>query len=178
MARPVTALDSTDIQRTAEVSDDGAYRYSLGRAWDTTLPNATFVLLNPAGIDPDADTVYDDAETQKCMSFAQNWHCGSITLVYIYGLRAVTADDLFSAQDPIGPENDAFLSAAAAQAAADATFLVGGWGSLVTPDRLAQVLAMPGMDRVTDLACTPDGQPRDPLQLRTNLKPKVWTPPA
>ena len=43
-----------DLLRTATISDDGVYRYRLGRRWDDRSP-VLFVMLNPSTADADID---------------------------------------------------------------------------------------------------------------------------
>ncbi len=47
----------SDIKKSAEISPDGLYRYSLERTWDEDKPTVLFVCLNPST----ADAVEDDA---------------------------------------------------------------------------------------------------------------------
>ena len=49
----------SDIKKSAEISPDGMYRYSLERTWDEGKPTVLFICLNPST----ADAVEDDATT-------------------------------------------------------------------------------------------------------------------
>ena len=83
---------------SARLSDDRRYRYLLVRRWDNTLPDATFVMLNPST----ADERDDDPTIRKCIGFAKRWGCGGIKVVNLYAFRATNPRDCFAAADPIG----------------------------------------------------------------------------
>ncbi|MGW2827213.1 DUF1643 domain-containing protein [Streptomyces sp. NPDC001443] len=163
-----------DIRRAAVISDCGQYRYLLVRQWQNTGPTAVFVLLNPST----ADGVSDDATSRHCIRYARSWGCGSLLIVNLYGWRATKPLELRTVADPVGPENDAFLYAAAATAEDSGGPLVGGWGTHARPDRIAAVLALPHMRRLGALEVTRLGQPHHPLRLSKNRRPVRWTPPG
>lgn len=158
---------------SAVLSNCGRYRYLLGRKWDDG-PTAVFVMLNPST----ADALHDDPTIRRCLSYARTWNCGSLTVANLYAWRATDPAELWTATDPVGPENNAHLQAAAALAADCEGFLVAAWGANARRDRIDAVLALPGMGRLTALALTKDGQPRHPLYLKADLTPQPWTPPA
>lgn len=158
------------MRRAAVISDCGRYRYRLGRAWDDTLPAATFVMLNPSTADADVD----DPTIRRCIGFARTWGCGSLVVVNLYAWRATDPRELLTTDDPVGPNNYAHLTAEAMVAADSGAPLVAAWGANAQPERIAQVLALPGMDRLAALALTKSGQPRHPLYLKADLKPQPW----
>lgn len=166
------------ILGSAILSDCGRYRYLLERAWDNALPTAVFIMLNPST----ADALHDDATIRRLAGypngFAHHWGCGSVMVVNLYAWRATDPDTLWTVDDPVGPENDAYLYAAAKRAADTDGPLVGAWGINARPDRIAAVLALPGMERLAALAVTKAGQPKHPLYLRADLVPQPWTAPA
>ena len=51
----------SDIKKSAEISPDGMYRYSLERTWDEGKPTVLFICLNPST----ADAVEDDATVRR-----------------------------------------------------------------------------------------------------------------
>lgn len=157
---------------SAVLSDCGRYRYLLGREW-ADGPTAVFVMLNPST----ADALHDDPTIRRCLRYARDWGCGALAVVNLYAWRATDPGDLWTADDPVGPENDAHLVAAATIAADMSGPLVGAWGANAKADRIAAVLALPGMDRLTALGVTKAGQPRHPLYLKANLTPQPWTAP-
>lgn len=160
---------------SAALSDCGRYRYLLGREWGDG-PTAVFVMLNPST----ADGTHDDPTIRRLAGengFAHRWGCGALLVANLYAWRATDPAELWTADDPVGPENDAHLVAAATIAADTSGPLVGAWGANARPDRIAAVLALPGMDRLTALGVTKAGQPRHPLYLKADLTPQPWTAP-
>lgn len=161
------------MRRCAVVSGCGRYRYRLDRTWDDALPAATFLMLNPST----ADATADDPTIRCCLGYTRAWGCGSLTVVNLYAWRATDPAELTTTADPIGPENDDFITEAAATAAHTRAPLVAAWGARARPERIAAVLALPGMSRLTALACTKGGQPRHPLYLPADLTPQPWSQP-
>ncbi|MGW7425765.1 DUF1643 domain-containing protein [Streptomyces sp. NPDC054813] len=169
MAKPLPATPR-EVRRSAVLSDCGQYRYLLAREWADTGKSAAFVLLNPST----ADATTDDATTVRCIKYAQSWGCGALLIVNLYAWRATQPRDLATADDPVGPENAAYLRAAAAVAEHTGGPLVAGWGTHAHPERVTDVLALPGMHRLSTLAVTQGGHPHHPLRLREALTPQPW----
>lgn len=158
--------------RTALISDCGQYRYRLTRTWGTG-PIAVMVMLNPST----ADGTQDDPTIRRCVTFADSWRCGSLLVVNLYAWRATKRADLWLAPDPVRPDNDEYLQAAASAARETNAPLAGAWGASAAAARIAEVLALPGMERLTALALTKAGQPKHPLYLHARLTPTPWTAP-
>lgn len=162
------------ILGSAVLSDCERYRYLLAREWDDDRPAAVFVMLNPST----ADSIRDDPTIRRCIRYARDWGCGALMVANLYAWRATDPDELWTVDDPVGPENDAHLYAAAQIAAESGGPLVGAWGANARTDRIAAVLEIPGMDRLSALAVTKAGQPRHPLYLEAALTPQPWTAPT
>lgn len=156
------------MQRAAVISPCGRYRYVLGRRWGAGS-HAAFIMLNPST----ADAQQDDPTIRRCIGFARAWGYGGLTVVNLYAFRATRPADLWKAADPIGPDNDTHLT----RVAEECGVLVAAWGAHAKPDRIAQVLALPGMRGLKALALTTAGQPRHPLYLRGDLVMQPWTAP-
>lgn len=154
--------------RAAVISDCDRYRYELTRRW-ADGPVATFVMLNPSTADGDQD----DPTIRRCTGYATAWGCGGLHVVNLYALRATSPADLWAADDPVGPENDAWLMCAAITGGP----LVAAWGAHARPDRIAAVLELPGFHSLEALATTKAGQPRHPLYLPAGLTPQPWINP-
>lgn len=149
------------------------YRYRLGRNWaDGWGKPAVFVMLNPST----ADAFVDDPTIVRCRNFAKAWGCDRLIVVNLYALRSTDPRGLWKAEDPVGPENDAHLEDAAYTAAEYDGPLVAAWGANAKPDRVAQVLALPGMERLMALGTTKAGAPRHPLYLPGTARPEPWCP--
>ncbi|MFF2189274.1 DUF1643 domain-containing protein [Streptomyces sp. NPDC058155] len=165
-------------RRTADLSPDGRYRYRLTRWWDDREP-ATFVMLNPSV----ADAERDDPTIRKCVRYAQRWGYGSLVVVNLFAWRAtqpenLPADEAGIAAVAVGPDNDGWLSQCALDALDSGGPLVGAWGAHATERRVADVLTLPGMGRLSCLSVTAGGQPGHPLYLRGDAQLVDWTPPG
>jgi hypothetical protein len=173
---PTAAKDQPAVPvptiRDAVISTDGAHRYRLFRRWGSG-PVCTWVCLNPSV----ADGGKDDPTCRRIMSFSRSFGCGAAMVLNLYAYRATEPSDLWRAADPIGEFNDEHLSEAAVYAADCDTPLIAAWGALARPERIAAVLALPGMERFTALAVTKSGQPRHPLYLAGSLRPEPWSQP-
>ncbi|MEV8394800.1 MULTISPECIES: DUF1643 domain-containing protein [unclassified Streptomyces] len=162
--RPIT-------HRTAEISDCGRYRYRLTREWSDARP-ATFVMLNPSTADADQD----DATVRKCTRYAQRWGCGSLVVVNLYAWRATDPRTVPAGPEAVGPDNNSWLTQTALDALDADGPLVAAWGTHASEQRVADVLMLPGMGRLTALSVTRDGHPGHPLYLRGEAQLVVWKP--
>ncbi|MDI6911503.1 DUF1643 domain-containing protein [Nocardioides sp.] len=161
---------SVDVARAARLSEDGRYRYVLGRRWGDGLP-ATFVMLNPST----ADAELDDPTIRRCVGFARTIGADGIHVLNLYAFRATKPEDLWKADDPVGPENDEYLARHAAAAARQCRPIIAAWGANARPARVAQVLALPGMRTALHaFGVTKHGQPRHPLYLPASARPQPW----
>ena len=100
---------SGDVDKTAEISPCGRYRYVLTRTWDASLPVLVFCMLNPST----ADACEDDPTIRRCMGFARREGCGGIAVVNLFAWRATNPDKLpILDTDKAGPDNAAYVAAA------------------------------------------------------------------
>lgn len=161
--------------RSAEISRDGRYRYSLHRDWWRPYERrhwVTFVMLNPSI----ADAENDDPTIRRCVNFARALGGTGLVVVNLYAYRATDPTELKRAEDPIGPENDARLSTFFELAAKYDFPIIAAWGTHAEPDRVAAVLQLPGADRLQALRTTKQGAPAHPLRLPGTLTPTPWAP--
>lgn len=98
-------FDTFVDDKGATVSADGLYRYEWWKGWDTTRPPLLFVCLNPSK----ADAVVEDPTSNRIVDFAQFFRFGSARICNLYAFRATKPHELINAEDPVGPENDAYL---------------------------------------------------------------------
>ncbi len=140
--------------RYAEFSDDRVYRYRLSRVWGEGQ-RATFIMLNPST----ADEYVDDRTLGRCLAFAREWGLDGLNVVNLYAYRATDPRELWRAADPVGPDNDRYLRAAAD----DGSVLVAAWSALARLDRVREILSIPGFESLVCIARNKDGSPRHPL---------------
>jgi hypothetical protein len=90
----------TETVYSATISEDGLYRYRLGRSWGHGELMA-WVMLNPST----ADAEVDDPTIRRCMSLAKREGYDGIEVLNLYGLRATKPKHLLDHPDPEGPQN-------------------------------------------------------------------------
>lgn len=147
----------------AEFSVCRRYRYSLWRHWgESSEGYAMFIGLNPST----ADETVNDPTVRRCIGFAQDWGYGGLVMTNLFSFRATKPGDMKASAEPIGPENDDYLT----RLARDAAVVVAAWGNhgshLGRADTVVSLL--PGLQH---LALTQRGQPGHPLYLASSLRP-------
>lgn len=159
----------------AVLSDDGRYRYTLGRRWtnDLTAAGLVFIMLNPST----ATAEEDDPTIRRCIRFARDLGYGGLHVVNLYAYRATKPADLWKAADPVGPDNDRILTETMDRANREGRPVIAAWGTNARPDRVRHVLSLPGADSLTALRTTKDGHPSHPLYLPATLRPTPWKAP-
>lgn len=173
-------LSSADI--------DGPYRYSLTRTWNHDIAAiCCWVMLNPST----ADETEDDATVRKCIAFSRSWSraskntsvlkpdlCwdfGGLVVVNLFAFRSTDPKALGATADPVGPRNDAVITAAAGRA----SLVVCAWGTHGTlQGRDAAVLSLLAPFNLHALHLTQGGHPGHPLYLLASTRPVPWSPRA
>lgn len=157
----------------AVVSPNGRYRYRLTRRWRAVGPHDTclWVMLNPST----ADAERDDPTIRRCVGFARRWGYGAIEVVNLFAVRATDPSELPAWRDPIGPDNDVYIAAAAERAAR----IVAAWGAheydgmvsarAVAVTRLLRRHCAPVV-RIVALGLAASGAPRHPLRVSYNVQ--------
>jgi hypothetical protein len=85
------------------------YRYTLWRVWEPARGCCNFLMLNPST----ADETTNDPTIARCQRRAERWNYGGLVVTNLFALCTSDPSDLRRAVDPIGPENDAAIAAAA-----------------------------------------------------------------
>jgi hypothetical protein len=157
----------------ARFSRDRVYRYALWRVWDAERGLCDFLMLNPSI----ANETADDPTVARCTRRARLWGFGGVVVTNLFAFRATDPAGLRSAPDPVGPQNDAAIVAAADVAA----LVVCAWGNHgAYRGRASAVLALLDGLGVTPhhLALTRRGEPAHPLYLAYGLAPTPMICPA
>ena len=152
-----------EVRRAATFSRCRRYRYLLQRTWQDDAPMVLFIGLNPST----ADALQDDATTRVCMNYARRWGYGGMWLANLFAWCATFPEDLFAAQRPVGPRNNATLRSLQQ----DAALVVCAWGDgggHHARDRA--VLAM--LRQPHCLTTLRSGRPGHPLYKRADLVPQ------
>lgn len=130
-----------------------------------------FVGLNPST----ADDGIDDATVRRCVGYARSWGYGALEVVNLYAWRSKVPGPLWdgSVPDPVGPDNDHAIRAAARSSA----LVVAAWGAFPKARQRAETvraLLEEAGRPVTILGLTAAGWPRHPLYARGALRPVAW----
>ena len=146
----------------AKLSDCRKYRYALWRTWDDSKPYVMIVGLNPST----ADETKDDPTLTRCIKFAKYWGYGGLCMANLFAFRATEPSDMMASSDPVGLENDSWLS----KLSKDAGIVVAAWGN--DGSHLGRSSAIKAM--LPNLHCikmNKSGEPAHPLYLRSSLVP-------
>ena len=152
----------------ADFSPDRTYRYTLRRSLQAPLgslpKNVVFIGLNPST----ADERIDDPTIRRCMGFARRFGFNTLTMLNLFAYRATNPSELRGLEDPIGPDNDLYLTLECRMA----DLIIVAWGvhgSLW--NRAAEVEYLIGQHahKIRHLgALTLAGEPRHPLYLKAD----------
>lgn len=157
-------------EKSAIISDCGAYRYRLERTWDPELPRVAFLMLNPSTADAEAD----DPTIRRCIGFAKSWGFGGLIVGNLFALRSTDPKALYSHPDPIGPENNGHLRTISV----DAETIVCAWGAHgAFRDRGREVAKMLDFCNLAALKVTKEGHPGHPLYIAADVQPKAYFAP-
>lgn len=157
------------IQGEAEFDPTGTYRYRLSRCWGGNGGELVVVMLNPSR----ADASRNDPTLRRCLGLAQGWGYSRLITVNLFAYRTPYPQELLLVSDPVGPANDTYLLAAAAQA--DTLLLAWGNGGRLR-QRAAQVKQLLAAHRHQwrCLGINQTGQPRHPLYVRRDCQLQPW----
>lgn len=169
------ALSHTSEDGLLEISRRGAviigdYRYLLWRTWDGALPRMLWVMLNPST----ADETTNDATITRCVGFSKVWGYGGLDVVNLFALRATRPSTLRQVADPIGPENDRYIT----QALSRAGGIVVAWGEhggFLGRDRaVLERLAQHATQALYCIGVTKNGSPRHPLYVAGSTRLRAY----
>lgn len=165
----LTLSPPEDLVRTAIIDPTGIYRYSLTRQWDANRGRVCWIMLNPST----ADESVDDPTIRRVIGFSKAWGYGSLIVVNLFALRSMSPQTLKIAADPIGPDNDLYIAAAALTSEA----VLAAWSFHAGLfDRDQSVLDI--LHRIDCPVCvlglTDGGRPRHPLYVPGATLPVPW----
>jgi hypothetical protein len=155
------------LESNAYFSRDRRHRYWLSRTLTLNPGVVAFVGLNPST----ADEHTDDPTVRRCIGFAMAWGYGRMLMLNLHAFRSTDPKGLYTADDPVGPENASLVLTLAN--AADNVICAWGANALhrdaaVIAERLA---AIPG---VGCFGLTKGGHPKHPLYLPANNPVFPW----
>lgn len=163
---------------SAIISGCGTYRYRLERDLATMFGDKTvaFIMINPST----ADAVADDQTIKKVMGFARRMGGTRLIVGNLFAYRAKDIDDLRTAAEPVGIENDSHLR----RIIGEADVVVAAWGQLgkLPPHlrrRWAQFhdMATAAGTRLLCLGTAADGHPLHPCMIGYDRPVIDWVRP-
>ncbi|HYE77963.1 MAG TPA: DUF1643 domain-containing protein [bacterium] len=157
------------VDRSAEVSECGRYRWWLRRSYQRGGDGrvACFVMLNPST----ADGTEDDPTIRRCLGFVRAWGYSVLSVRNLFAYRATDPKELLTADNPTGGArgNVELL------AAMSADLVVAAWGAggnLFGRDK--EVLGFLRGKPLHCLGLTKGGHPRHPLYVRGDQQPVLF----
>lgn len=150
------------MDKGADISECEKYRYRLWRTWDHSKPICGIIGLNPST----ADASREDPTARKFRGFAERFGYGGYVATNLFALRSTDWKALKTADDPVGPRNDATLVLEAKWR----PVTICAWGThgwLFGRDEIVlSILRNAGIqDRLHHLGLTKHGFPSHPLML-------------
>lgn len=165
---------------SAIFSECGSYRYRLDRRIGDGPPLG-FILHNPSTAGADND----DPTSRRGIGFARDLGYGRLIFINPWARIATDPTDLWDAEDPIGPENDAHIRSVVAEVSKDGGIIVAAWGRISPPaakraDARARITTLVRKieedgGQLYALAVNKDRSPRHPLYVRGDAQPLSWT---
>lgn len=155
------------MEKLAEISKCGRYRYLLTRRWDASKPSLIFIMLNPST----ADHQKDDNTIRRCIRFARDRGFGGVTVGNLFAFRATSPKDMKAAADPIGPDNNGYLASLFIIGQQHNVPIIAAWGthgSFKNRDKAVQYLGEKAGSKLQCLGTTSSGNPRHPLYVKAD----------
>lgn len=153
----------TYLDKGAELSEDGRYRYWLSRRLSMGERTVLFVGLNPST----ADASQDDPTIRRCVGFARQWGFDWLFMGNVCAYRSTDPKALMRVDDPVGPNNQEALKWMAHRA----DLIVAAWGknrlNCYAHTLAGWILSLP---QTRTLGVNGDGTPKHPLYLKATTE--------
>jgi hypothetical protein len=161
------------VENTCHFSPDRRHRYSLVHRWNPLFGDRLILWI---GLNPStADEAQLDPTLTRIAAFSKREGFDGFWMANLFALRTPYPKEMMAAPDPVGPENDTSLLAAADRCER----IVAAWG--VCGEFQARADAVAQLFRGRELWClgtTQDGHPRHPLYVAAKQPLVRWTPRA
>lgn len=160
-------IDARAVRGSALFSPCRTWRYRLLREWEGGAGTAFWLMLNPST----ADAVRVDPTVRRAVAFSMRWGRARTLVGNVFALRATSPGHLYTHEDPVGPGNDAHLSAMAEES----DIVVLAWGNHALHGgrarRIAQLM-LPHAEKCVLLSTTKSGMPGHPLYIAGSARPR------
>lgn len=159
-----------DAASIATYSPCENYRYALTRTWDPAGRKVLFIMLNPST----ATEVQNDPTVERCERRARTLGYGAFRVCNIFAWRATNPKDMRAQPDPVGPENDLFIT----ESCDWTDDIVCAWGThgehLDRGKQVEELLRKTGQE-LSHLGLSKAGHPKHPLYIGYSVQPLPWT---
>ncbi len=168
---------AADMLRSANISDNGLFRWWLKRQWEPADWNArpkktvTWIMLNPSK----ADDRQDDPTIRRCIGFSKAWGYGGLCVVNLYPLRSTDPKTMLAHPARTGDERG---NHELKRCSREASLVVCAWGGNAEAHRVSEVVRLLDGVKLHCLDLTQGGQPVHPLRQRADLQPMLYQPRA
>lgn len=156
---------------TASFSEDRKFRYTLLREWDSVLPKACFIGLNPST----ADETQDDPTIRRCIGFAKAWGKGGLLMLNMYAFRATLPADMKKAHkkgvDIIGGKRNHLEALQQYVHDHNCDIVIAAWGAHGLVRGMVLSSSWP---ELMCLGRNTDGSPKHPLYLKADSQPEKY----
>jgi hypothetical protein len=162
------------VEADALFSDCGEYRYWLSRIWDRDRQHVLWIMLNPST----ASAEVDDPTVRRVQEFSRRWGYGRAVVANLFARRCTRPVHLKDPGDPVGPRNDGYLAALAAEP--QIGLVVAAWGahsSLHGREKAVAQLFHRHARPLYSLGTTQVGHPRHPLYVKGTTDLEPWRHP-
>lgn len=151
-----------------------AYRYTLVRDFPQDDMFAVkqesyvqFVGLNPST----ADETKDDPTIRRCINFSKAWGYQRFVMTNLFAFRSTNPDVMMEHSEPIGEQNDYYLT----EVAKGAGIIIAAWGKHGAHlNRAAHVMSILPPEKLHRLRLNKDGSPEHPLYIPADTKPTPY----
>ena len=157
------------MQNDCIFSADRRYRFVLKHTWEPLFPPnlCTWIGLNPSI----ADETQLDPTLRRIRAFSAAWGYNGFIMTNLFGLVSTDPDQLYTIDDPVGPENDRYIL----QAAQETQQVIAAWGVIGGhQNRCAAVLEMISGFDLLCLKKTKEGYPIHPLYVAADTEPTKY----
>jgi hypothetical protein len=160
------------VDNECQFSPDRRHRYSLVHRWNPLFGDRLILWI---GLNPStADEARLDPTLTRIAAFSKRAGFDGFWMANLFALRTPYPEEMMKADDPVGPENDAWLRRGAERCER----IVAAWGVTGTYQARADaVVRLLAGREWSCLGTTQDGHPRHPLYVPARQPFEVWPPP-
>jgi hypothetical protein len=161
------------IKGTATFSKDKVYRYLLTRKWGQTGRAVNFVMCNPSV----ADATTLDRTVSKCLYWSILWGFHMLLVTNVFSVCSTNPQAIYDIDDPIGPENNDYISLAMEWAKNSNGMVICAFGNHATYLSRNLTVQLEAANIGVPLYClelNKEDIPKHPLYIKKEIVPKIW----